>query len=344
MDVWDLTRVMARRWWVVAPCLLATAVTALVVVRSLPTDHVVTASVVLTAPPQPVDLGLRVGADSQVTPAGVIAELLQGPEVRDAVAQAGATSAYTAEAVGHIVRVIATSSDAGQVGPTADAVLDAIPDAVVEREDALGVPEVARTTVEIIRRPAGAELVPAPGSGFQAVGAALLRPAVVADNPVSPSEFTALLLAEAVQGAPTRGRISEQGLLGNYEVEVDRDGPLLRLTATGPQERRVLDTLAAVVSAMGDELAERQDDAGVPTTQQVTVRPVVVPDETQERTGSPVGSLVAILGLGLVTSAGLAVGVEQVARRRTAARPDPGDHQAIDLDRHDAAASPVRRS
>lgn len=342
MDVWDLTHVMARRWWVVAPCLLATAVTALVVVRSLPTEYVVTASVVLTAPPRPVDLGIRDGTDSQITPAGVIAELLQGPAVREAVAGAGATSPYTAEAVGHIVRVTATSNDAGQVGPTAEAVLDAIPDAVVEREDALGVSDAARTTVEIIRRPAGPEPAAAPAVGFQAVGAALLRPAIVADNPVTPSEFNALLLAEGVQGGPTRRRIAEQGLLDSYEVTVDPDGPLLRLTATGAREQTVLDTVAAVISAMADELAERQEASEVPGGQRITVQPVVVPDEAQQRTGSPVGSLVAIVGLGLVTSAALAVLVDRVARRRAPAPQREADHLALDVDLDPTATSPAR--
>lgn len=358
MDVWDLTRVMARRWWVVAPCLLATAAAALVVVRSLPTDYVVAASLVLAAAPQPADLGIRDGAESQVTPAAVIAELLQDAAVRDAVAGGGATSAYTAEAVGHVVRVIATSTDAGQVRPTAEAVLDAIPGAVVEREEALGVPPAARTTVEVIRRPAGAEPAAAPGAGFQAVGAALLRPAVLAENPVTPSKFTALLLAEAVQGGPAREHIAEQGLVATYEVEVDRDGPLLRLTATGPQEQRVLDTVDAVVTAMGDELAERQDTARVPAAQQVGVQPVVLPAQAQQRTGSPVGSLVAILGLGLVTSAALAVVVDRVVGSR--ADPQAGDGQPepqpepepepqaepepdLELDLDAGTASPARR-
>lgn len=327
MDVLDLLRVMARRWWIVVPCIAASTWLAVRVGQGIAPEYSTSASFLLTGTVAADDDG----RGTTVTSGGVVAELLQSRPVREAVLGSGGTAPYRVEADGQLVRVIAQGSELDALVPTVDAVLAAVQGEVGRREDALAVPPAARTLVQTLRQP-GQPQPAAPGTSsnggfsepggsgrettgdYAAVGSVLLVRAqdVSPRNPVSASQSQATLLAEILRGQRSQAAVAREGGVGSYQLEADDRQPLLRVRVTGGDEARVLQTVDALLTVLNGELTARQEQAGVPPELRVSASPLVLPEGAARDSGSPSRAGLGVLALGVVVAATLAVVVDRV--------------------------------
>lgn len=195
---------------------------------------------------------------------------------------------------------------------------------LVRRWDVV-VPGFLLTVVTVIA--AGASVAPE----YEAEGSVLLLgPSTSASSqgtvPVNPYlnipsslESTAVIIAESLRSERTIGELADLGATVDYELTPTEKTPILTVAARGLNKDQVLHTAEVVLQRVQEDLATRQQEAGVPSASLIRSQVLSPPRATMHAGSKPrVMAAVGALGLGLTVT--LAFGVESFAAWRTRGR------------------------
>jgi len=160
VDLWDLLRVLVRRWWVTVPLLALTAAVALTLGGRESTTFKGTASLVLALPGNDGANGEAVvnplaslGAASQF--GGLVGAAVDSPATRNEIAQAGGSPDFDlGQGKGSPTLVIGVTSDRADVAQrTVTDVLERVQRQVVVLQDQLAVPQDLRFSGQVVVPP-----------------------------------------------------------------------------------------------------------------------------------------------------------------------------------------------
>jgi capsular polysaccharide biosynthesis protein len=147
--------------------------------------------------------------------------------------------------------------------------------------------------------------------------------------------ITADLMSTQVMQPRVVDELVRRGASPDYTVATDPDtgGPTVTITAEAATGQQAVATTRLVSAEFRRQLTERQAQAGAPRSSLITASPVVTPTSADRLVSGRIRALVAVLGVGMVLSIGLALVAEAVAlgleRRRTRrAPPAPSAHDA----------------
>ena len=157
------------------------------------------------------------------------------------------------------------------------------------------------------------------------------------DNPYSGSggpRFAAAVLARNINTEAYRERIGLGDAEGvTFEASASQQQPIIRIDAVAPTPEEVLTTLDAVVAQADEVLVEFQTQAGAVAPDLFRLAPAVPADRVEDVTPSRFRTAGAIAVLGGLVAAGLAAGVDALARLRRDRRGDDGTADGLtDLD------------
>lgn len=325
MDALSTLQVVIRRWRVVVPVLLGTALIAVALVLSVASEYTSTMSLIVVSDERPA-AGLAVDAR-------ILAEAVQDGQVRRKVATVGGSSNYFAEAMTEdIVRITAEADSEKAAVATVSAALDQLTpllDAQYERRD---IAEGQRSTIDAVNRPRSARTIGGQGGGsaFRAEGSATLVLQSAADDGSQSLTGGAayLLLWETMQSPGFLSAVHEAGGSAPFEITTvpTNESPApLRVTATGTDPDTVLATLDTVIVEANRELqrfSELIDEEGAAVRRAEVLVPA---SEPLLASRGLIRSLAVIVFLGVALATGLALLVERWSAIRAAltASPDP---------------------
>ena len=134
----------------------------------------------------------------------------------------------------------------------------------------------------------------------------------------------------------SRLEFRSEGNAGEYTLGTDPASPIVVVTTIAETAESARETTSAVMTAIDDVLAQRQQDLGAPRSIFVTTQVVTPPSEAVALNGSRIRASLAILALGFALTMGATFAVEGVIRqraRRQRDRPQPpapvrGEHSA----------------
>ncbi len=167
---------------------------------------------------------------------------------------------------------------------------------------------------------------------YETSGAVLLIPPSTVTGPNNPYAASSgpEALGIIISGSEVRARLAASGLEPSYEVTVARRSPIFTVKVRSNERERTLETGAAVIDALKQELVRGQREFGVPQVAMVTVKVLDAPD-TLGVISSGATRVKAVVGLlGVIVSVGLAVTSDDVVllfRRRRQPPGGPGPAQ-----------------
>jgi len=136
-------------------------------------------------------------------------------------------------------------------------------------------------------------------------------------NPYVGNLEVAANVVTAVLGTnASRLEFRRQGQRGIYTLGAFPSSPIVGVTTVGETAKSARETTAAVMGAIDDVLAERQQQLGAPRSIFVTTQVVTPPSEPVPLNGSRIRASLAILALGLALTMGATFAVEGVIRQR----------------------------
>ncbi len=188
MDLWDLLRVLVRRWWVTVPLLALTAVAAVTLGGRQSTTYDGTASLLLVLPANDGSNGEQVVNPLTVLGVGapfgsLVGTVLDSPETRDAVEQAGGSRDFElAQGKGSPTLVVTVQAASDQVArQTVESVLAEARQSIQQLQDEIDVPQGQRLAGRVVVEPVVTATVSSSTRVLLAVAAAgLLITALVA--------------------------------------------------------------------------------------------------------------------------------------------------------------------
>lgn len=314
MDFIALLRVIARRWLVVIPILIATIAGAVFVGINIPPEY--TASITVLAVDTPSD---RSGAVQNITPP-VLAEIMQDGKVRSALTERGATGDYRVSAGGDsILRVTSTARTEDEAVATTSAALEALEERLESRQSALDIPEERQATIEVLNVPATASRR---GDGFEATGSArLVSGEDTGRGAAFPPETARILLVRTLQSTAVADQVAAQGGTESYSIGRVSDAPILTISASGNDPQAVAATVSGLVDAMDDAIELVEELADAPINLRVTPIGTAGTPEVTGRGG--IRAMVAIGAAGLMLAIALALLVETVAHHHASRQAPP---------------------
>ncbi|GIH10150.1 hypothetical protein Rhe02_82170 [Rhizocola hellebori] len=172
---------------------------------------------------------------------------------------------------------------------------------------------------------------------------AFLAPPVAQPGQVA-NPFTAAGLAEyvsiALNSQEIRQQLGQSGLLSDYSVTFTSESlPLIGLEVVGKEQEEVAKTVDRLIQMVQTEAAKLQTAAG--PGQAIAVSVADAGDDIRVVRSAGRRALVVIAGVGLLITAGVALSVDALTRRRSRA-PEPPQRRLVPR-QSVAPAHPVRR-
>lgn len=161
MDVWSLTRAALRRWYVLLPALLLTAVLTSSAGSSVAPEFETTGAALMVPPAMAADVVNPYAASSGPE---VLRTIVNGSAVRSRLAAQGLESGYELSITSRtpIFNIRARSADRQRALGTGAAVIEALRQELTTAQADFGVPPRAMATVQVIDAP---DTVTSVGSG-----------------------------------------------------------------------------------------------------------------------------------------------------------------------------------
>jgi hypothetical protein len=331
MDVIEIVRTVFRRWYVMVPVLLLTAGLAYTVVATAESQYETTGSFLLTqASLVGGDQGGGGTTQVSVSPA-VIAEVVQGDEVRARVRDQGGSADYDIETGDEgLLRVTAAGATEDATVRTAQLVVEQVAQVLAERQDAAEIPEQRRITSEVLSTAAFArQQVTGVGTEEESVryvargSVRLVGPGDQGANPYAASTGGTIRVLEEVLASPqVRRELRDAGAPGEYEVGArPRDtAPIVYVVGRATSPDGSMQAFSMAVDRLRAELRDRQEAAGAASATMLTFEPLSIPTGAALVGGELRRPLIVIVGLGLVAAVSLAILVEGLASRARSRR------------------------
>jgi hypothetical protein len=322
MDLLTVFGVMVRRWYVVVPTLLVTALMAVFLQFNATPMYQASGSILLT--------------ESQVDPSGLPALVVSSPRVSGAVQEGPAGTAasdedqqFTLRRTGDGFEVAVVADSASTAESWARALVDDVVRVVGELQAEAEIPEDERLQVTGISAVTTSD--ERPDGTFEARGSiALQDPTADYENPFPANNATGRVLEVAVMSDAGRARAADLTAPG-VRFEVTQDGtdraPILEISTFGAEPSDVLAAFDQVATVVDEELQRRQERAEVPSTQRVGVEALAEPRNVVNVSPPVSRSVATIIALGLLAAPVLAVATENLRsprlRRWQRELPDP---------------------
>ncbi len=137
---------------------------------------------------------------------------------------------------------------------------------------------------------------------YTAGASVLLVPPVQTDlgNPYSDLGTATASVPIVLGSGPVRSEFLIQGLSADYDVGTISRTPILRFTVRANDAAVAVGTADALIQRTVEELADRQDEAGVPIAAQVGLNVLEPPAGATSSSRSQLQAQVAVMGVGLV--------------------------------------------
>jgi capsular polysaccharide biosynthesis protein len=186
-----------------------------------------------------------------------------------------------------------------------------------------------------------APVTKAPVNGAEPIG--IQSPNPVLDIPAT-LDKSALALAEILNDEPQKATIKKQGLSDDFEVTVNKDAPILEITATSDRRPVAVETARAVLDMAKAQLAIREAQFGVGRDAHINTSVLSTPAKAATVNAAKTRALVALIALGIAATLSVALLVESWAQsparreRRRGRRGAPpelagvGDHVVVPVD------------
>lgn len=329
MDLFELIRVILRRWLIVVPMAAATLVLAFYVQTSVPAELEATGY---------VRLETRAFAGDQ----GTAQEL--DPFALAAQASEAVDSTVTIDPRGggnYVVTV--TGGDSTMAGALMDEAVVALGASLQSLQDVSEVPEAERAE---LRRVAPDEvMIQDTGTAVASASLFLFVPGSSSVNPYQPNASTGRLLQVSVSGDTGR-RAFFEAMGPDYTFEVGQEArdaaALIQIATIGPDEEGVIESFYQVMHLMQLELDARQDRADVPPAQRLSMTVVDAPVRASDQSAPVNRASAGIVALGGLLTLGVVFGWEARSRRKASRNLAAEDTDAPDppTDASPAAQTP----
>jgi hypothetical protein len=310
VDLVSIIKTVFRRWYVVAPIVLAGLAGAAYFQMNAVPQYQTTGSVLL-AEPQLDPTGL-------LDPALALEETLervQEPEVITELEQGGARLVIQPQDE-LLLDVVATAGDSRDAETS---VLDAL--AWMERDLA----EAAAAVTDDPRERVRARLSPTvtieglPNDSYRARGSFSVEdPTAEVPNPYPASITTGRVVEVAVESDAGRARIAEEaGRPVAFDISLEGpEAPIMTITTFGSDPASVIEGFSHVVTVVNAELEDRQERAEVPSSRWVVLETLAEPQNVQDISPPFERVAIAVLGLAGLLAVGVAILVESIALHR----------------------------
>lgn len=312
MDLLTLLGTLVRRWYVVVPTLLMSALAAYLVDTRVPSEFEATGWVLLEAPALN-QAGMSSGADILALGDDLAADPPGGlPSDAEFVVQQGDTPASFV--------VSAAADSASGAEQTVNVITAALQDRLAETQTDAAVDEFARLEL----RQALPRAIPSEqndGSFTASMPLDLRDPASGVANPYGPNPGTGRLLQVAIMGDAGRARFSAQfdgGVAYSIDQAARDAAALLQITTTGADPQEVVAAFFTLQQILDADLDDRQARAGVPESRRVRVAPFDTPLRADDVSPPVERATAAVLLLGGLLSIGVGVATNRLLLNRAA--------------------------
>lgn len=145
-------------------------------------------------------------------------------------------------------------------------------------------------------------------------------------------DTTAQALTIVGNGGPTSAAAAAAGVTAGYEFASTRNSPIIRVTATADTPQDVVEALTFLLDRMETELEDRQDEAGAPAENRISLDVLDPPNGPVAIVSDSLRIQLAMLAAGLLLATLAAVAVDRLlaARRSAAARRRPPVRATLD--------------
>lgn len=316
MDIVTLLKVMWRRWIVVVPFLVLTAVAGTLLVVTAEQQYSSTGTVLLMVNHQTSRVA---GRDDEVAPSLAsiaLAAALQRPLVQEELTARQLSSRYeaVADAGAAVVTITVDGDEAQDVLDTAHAVTEMAPGVL---EEAVGDESSSGVHVTLLGAPVLADVTLDDATYSIDVHLAILTTGDVG-NPFPPGGGTMATLVELSTRFDVSEAVEDAVPSGEYEVsDSSRSAaPILMITVQADQRADVPRAWSIIVDQLESRLAQLQTDAGVPVEEQTVLTTLVPPQRVLPTSASIVRPAAAVGLLGLGAACGAAILTDLVVQRR----------------------------
>lgn len=345
MDIITLLGIMWRRWAVVVPVLVLTAVAGVVLLSGAEVRYSADGTVLLMVNRQTTQ---DVGANDAISASlgGVLlASALGRPAVEAELRDAGLESGYEAVADPDtgVVTLVVSGPEADDVLATVRALLDRAPTTL---ETAVGSQAAASLRVTTLVDPVIEDVTFESATYRLEVPLAVLATGEIG-NPFPPGSSTMVTLTElsrrveVAQAVLSDAPSAEYGVSGSTRAAA----PIMTIVVEADVPEEVVRAYEIVLVQLSGLLEELQTNAGVPKPDQTVLVPLVPPAAVEQTSASVVRPAAAIALFGLGTACAAAIIVDLVVRRRQMRSRDLNRDADPDRDSNsDSDPDPMKRS
>lgn len=315
MDLFEIIKMLRRRWYVIVPISAVTLAFALYVHMNTPPEYQATGFLQLETPE----------LDRAQDP---ISATIDPVALSENIGAQGDVSFSVSPLEGQYFTITAASGEAPAAVAAVDQIINDLSAQVAELQDDEGIPAEERVELRMAVPEVAVETRP---DATQIATARMFlynASAVGPENPYGPDASTGRLLQVAAMSDAGQQQFDQ--LAGeDIEFEVDLDArdaaALLEVLTTGPDPVAVVDAFHDVRSIMAEDLAARQDRADVPESQRITIEALAGPLEATDESPPVSRAAVGILALGGLLALGVAAGVENLDNTPSRARREDED-------------------
>lgn len=104
-----------------------------------------------------------------------------------------------------------------------------------------------------------------------------------ADGNVHPTPLNARVVGELVTSGSVRDRLQDRGATATWDLDIDNDASIIRVTASSANRNDVVPTVQEVLKAIEQVVTERQERLDLPESTRVAVEVLATPTTPQEK-------------------------------------------------------------
>lgn len=320
MDLFEVIKVLVRRWYVVLPIGLLTLLLALVAHAKTPPEYEATGYLQLQSPEFD-------RADDPTSADIDPVALSQGAEVGDA-------SVSVSPLDGQYFTVLAADQTSQDAEAAVESVISHLELQVAAVQEGQNIPEGQRVDLRMAVPDISVE-IQEDATHVASARLFLYNPSNFSVNPYPVDAYTGRLLQVGATGDAGRQRFAERaGDDVAFQVEQDsRDAAtLMQVVTTGSDPQRVVEAFYVVQALMAEDLDARQARADVAPTERITLEVLDAPLGANDVSPPVTRAVIAILGLGAMLAIGSAIGTESVAARRARSGDDEDPRIGVPAD------------
>lgn len=316
MDLLTLLKILWRRWMVVIPVLIITAVSGVVIVGKPEVRYSGRGSDLLVTRSQTAE-----GADGAptMTPllaTGLVVNALRRPDFEQSIVEAGFKSSFAVAIGGDgaLIDVSVMGTDPSDVLETALEIIDRAP---VALEDEVGSEAAAAIRLTPLAVPTIDDVIELDSSWTLTTSLAAL-PATQVNNPFPPGASTIRTLTEVSQRRDVVVAVLTEVPSASFRVggESRPVAPIVEIEVSADQPADVVRAYEVLRAQVAAQLQALQEVAGVNEQAQTVMISLVPLSSVSETSGSVVRPAAGVALIGLAAACGAAILVDVLLQRR----------------------------